>query len=134
MNQRAYQTHARHAVRGDGEIPIYDAVKDLTREELEKTVRHNAAALNFQLNDEHLEVIRCLVDHYKQDCRQRDCLAAHEHMMFLEEAYQSEGGSKYLYVLFDAVPGMRGVLTPIHALAGLPSLRLDTDEGFGTAF
>ena len=28
----------------------------------------------------------------------------------------------------------RGVLMPIHELAGLPPLRLETDEGFGTAF
>lgn len=126
--------HAQSTMRNDGEIPIYDAVKDLTPDDLKKTVRDNAAALHFQLTDEHMEVIQCLVDHYKQDCRQRDCLSAHEHMMFLEEAYQSEGGSKYLYMLFDAVPGMRGVLMPIHALAGLPSLRLESDKGFGTAF
>lgn len=126
--------YAQSTMRNDGEIPIYDAVKDLTPDELKKTVRANAAALHFQLTDEHMEVIQCLVDHYKQDCRQRDCLAAHEHMMFLEEAYQSEGGSKYLYMLFDAVPGMRGVLMLIHTLAGLPPLRLDSDKGFGTAF
>lgn len=126
--------YAQSTMRNDGEIPIYDAVKDLIPDELKKTVRANAAALHFQLTDEHMEVIQCLVDHYKQDCRQRDCLAAHEHMMFLEEAYQSEGGSKYLYMLFDAVPGMRGVLMPIHTLAGLPPLRLDSDKGFGTAF
>jgi hypothetical protein len=53
---------------------------------------------------------------------------------FLEEAYAFKGGSKYLYMLFDAVPGTRGVLMPIHDLAGLPALQLETDEGFGTAF
>jgi hypothetical protein len=37
-------------------------------------------------------------------------------------------------MLFDAVPGTRGVLMPIHDLAGLPALQLETDEGFGTAF
>ncbi len=126
--------YAQNTMMHDGEIPVYDAVKDLTPEALKKTVRDNAASLDFNVTDEHMEVIQCLVDHYKQDCKARDCLAAHEHMMFLEEAYQSEGGSKYLYMLFDAVPGTRGVLMPIHALAGLPSLRLDTDEGFGTAF
>ncbi|MBT9567836.1 MAG: hypothetical protein IV085_06010 [Thiobacillus sp.] len=125
---------AQNTMMNDGEIPMYDAVRDLTPEALKQTVRDNAASLGFEVTDEHMEVIECLVEHYKQDCKQRDCLAAHEHMMFLEEAYQSEGGSKYLYMLFDAVPGMRGVLMPIHALAGLPSLRLDSDEGFGTAF
>lgn len=118
----------------DGEIPLYGVVRDLTREQIEEMVRRNAAALNFDVTREHMEVIHSLIEHYKQDCRTRDCLAAHEHMRFLEEAYESKGGSKYLYMLFDAVPGMRGVLVPIHELAGLPSLRLDTDKGFGTAF
>ena len=118
----------------EGENLIYDAVKDLTKDQLEQTVRKNAAAKNFALNDEHMSVIHSLIEHYKQDCRTRDCLAAHEHMRFLEEAYESKGGSKYLYMLFDAMPDTRGVLMPIHELAGLPALRLETDEGFGTAF
>ena len=118
----------------DGEIPIYDAVKYLTKEEVEETVRRNAAAMNFEVTEEHMNVIHSLIEHYKQDCKTRDCLAAHEHMRFLEEAYEFKGGSKYLYMLFDAVPGARGVLVPIHELAGLPSLRLDTDKGFGTSF
>ena len=125
---------AQNTMMLDGEIPMYDAVKGLTPEELNRTVKANAASYNFDVTEEHLEVIRCLVDHYKRDCKQRDCLAAHEHMMFLEEAYQSEGGSKYLYMLFDGLPGMRGVLMPIHALAGLPALQLEVDKGFGTAF
>ena len=118
----------------DGEIPIYDAVKNLTRDEVEKTVRNNAAARHFDITDEHMDVIHSLIKHYQQDCKSRDCLAAHEHMRFLEEAYEFKGGSKYLYMLFDGVEGTRGVLTPIHELAGLPSLRLETDEGFGTSF
>ena len=118
----------------DGEIPLYGVVRDLTREQIEEMVRRNAAALNFDVTREHMEVIHSLIEHYKQDCKTRDCLAAHEHMRFLEEAYESKGGSKYLYMLFDAVPGMRGVLVPIHELAGLPSLRLHTDKGFGPAF
>jgi sulfur relay (sulfurtransferase) DsrC/TusE family protein len=118
----------------DGEIPMYDAVKYLTKEEVEETVRRNAAAMNFDVNEEHMNVIHSLIEHYKQDCKTRDCLAAHEHMRFLEEAYEFKGGSKYLYMLFDAVPDTRGVLVPIHELAGLPSLRLDMDKGFGTSF
>lgn len=118
----------------DGEVPIYDAVRNLTREQVEETVRRNAAAMNFDVNEEHMNVIHSLIEHYKQDCKTRDCLAAHEHMRFLEEAYEFKGGSKYLYMLFDAVPGARGVLVPIHELAGLPSLQLDTDKGFGTSF
>jgi sulfur relay (sulfurtransferase) DsrC/TusE family protein len=117
-----------------GEILIYDEVKDMTKDGLEQIVRKNAAAKNFDLNDEHMGVIHSLIEHYKKDCKTRDCLAAHEHMRFLEEAYESKGGSKYLYMLFDAMPDTRGVLMPIHELAGLPALRLETDEGFGTAF
>ena len=122
------------SITQDGEIPIYDAVRYLTKAEIEQTVRKNAAARNFNLTDEHMNVIHSLIEHYRQDCKTRDCLAAHEHMRFLEEAYEFKGGGKYLYILFDAVPDMRGVLMPIHELAGLPSLRLKKDEGFGTAF
>jgi sulfur relay (sulfurtransferase) DsrC/TusE family protein len=122
------------SITDDGEIPIYDAVKYMTKEEIDRTVRKNAAARHFDVTDEHLNVIHSLIEHYKQDCRSRDCLAAHEHMRFLEEAYEFKGGSKYLYRLFDALPDTRGVLMPIHELAGLPSLRLEKDEGFGTAF
>ncbi|OYY60832.1 MAG: hypothetical protein B7Y50_06010 [Hydrogenophilales bacterium 28-61-11] len=118
----------------ESEDLIYDAVKDLTQTELDQTVRKNAAAKNFDLTDEHLSVIHSLIEHYQRDCKTRDCLAAHEHMRFLEEAYDFKGGSKYLYELFDAMPDTRGVLMPIHELAGLPALRLETDEGFGTAF
>ncbi len=122
------------SITQDGEIPIYDAVKYLTKDEIEQTVRKNAAVRHFDLTDEHMNVIHSLIEHYRQDCKTRDCRAAHEHMRFLEEAYEFKGGGKYLYMLFDAVPDTRGVLMPIHELAGLPTLRLEKDEGFGTAF
>ena len=118
----------------EGESLIYDAVQDMTNDELEQTVRKNAAAIKFDLNDEHMGVIHSLIDHYKQDCKTNSCLAAYEHMRFLEEAYESKGGGKYLYKLFGAMPDARGVLMPIHELAGLPTLRLEKDKGFGTAF
>ncbi len=116
------------------ESPLYDAVKDLTKEEIESTVKSHAAAKNFTLKDEHLNVIHTLINHYKQDCKTGDCMAAHEHMRYLENAYADKGGSKYLYMLFDALPDSQGVLSPIHELAGLPNLRLQADKGFGTAF
>lgn len=122
------------SILNDGEIPIYDAVKDLTTDEVEQTVRKNAAQKNFAVNDEHLKVIHTLIDHYKRDCKTEDCLAAHEHMRYLENAFAARGGSKYLYMLFDAVPDTQGVLSPIHELAGLPGLRLQADKGFGTSF
>lgn len=120
---------------GKGENLIYDAVKDLTKEEIEQTVKKNAAARNFALSDEHMGVIHTLIEHYKQDCKDSQaCFTTHVHMRFLEEAYKAKGGGKYLYMLFDAVPGTRGVLMPIHELAGLPDLRLQSDKGFGTTF
>lgn len=122
------------AIRQDDEYPLYDAVKDLTDDELESIVRKNAAEKNFAVNEEHIKVIRKLVNHYKQACKTDDCLAAHEHMRYLENEYADKGGSKYLYMLFDGVPDSQGVLSPIHELAGLPHLRLQTDKGFGTAF
>ncbi|OYW40445.1 MAG: hypothetical protein B7Z35_01265 [Hydrogenophilales bacterium 12-61-10] len=120
--------------QSEGEMPIYDAVKSLSKADIEQTVRKNAADRHFDLKDEHLDVIQSLVEHYKRDCTTRDCLAAHEHMRFLEEAYAFKGGGKYLYMLFDALTDTRGVLMPIHELAGLPPLQLETDKGFGTAY
>lgn len=122
------------AVKQDGEYPLYDAVKDLTENDVESIVRKNAAQKNFAVKDEHLKVINTLIEHYKQACKSDDCLAAHEHMRYLENEFAHEGGSKYLYMLFDGVPDTQGVLSPIHELAGLPSLRLQADKGFGTAF
>lgn len=122
------------AIKRDGEYPLYDAVKDLTKDKLESIVRKNAAEKNFPVQDEHIKVIYTLVEHYKQACASEDCLAAHEHMRYLENEYADKGGSKYLYMLFDGVPDSQGVLSPIHELAGLPHLRLQTDKGFGTAF
>ncbi len=120
--------------QSDGEMLLYDAVKGLSKNDIEQTVRNNAANRDFALNDEHLEVIYSLIEHYKRDCTTRDCLAAHEHMRFLEEAYEFKGGGKYLYMLFDALADTRGVLMPIHQLAGLPPLHLETDKGFGSAY
>lgn len=118
----------------DIELPIYDAVKDMSKEEIEQTVKKNAAEKNFVVNSEHLKVIHTLIEHYQRDCKSDDCGAAHEQMRYLENAFAAQGGSKYLYMLFDAVPDSQGVLSPIHELAGLPSLRLQADKGFGTAF
>ena len=122
------------AVKRDGEYPLYDAVKDLTKDDVESIVRKNAAQKNFAVKDEHLKVINTLIEHYKKACKSDDCLAAHEHMRYLENEFAHEGGSKYLYMLFDGVPDTQGVLSPIHELVGLPSLRLQADKGFGTAF
>lgn len=66
----------------EGENLIYDAVKDLTKDELERRVRKNAAAKDFHLTSEHLGVIQLLIEHYKRDCKAQDCFAAHEQMRF----------------------------------------------------
>lgn len=122
------------AIKRDGEYPLYDAVNDLSKDDVESIVRKNAAEKYFVVKGEHLKVINTLIDHYKKACKSEDCLAAHEHMRFLENEYADKGGSKYLYMLFAGVPDSQGVLSPIHELAGLPSLRLQADKGFGTAF
>lgn len=122
------------AIKRDGEFPLYDAVKDLTKNDVESIVRKNAAQKNFEVKDEHLKVINTLIEHYQKACKTEDCLAAHEHMRYLENEFADKGGSKYLYMLFDSVPDTQGVLSPIHELVGLPSLRLQSDKGFGTAF
>lgn len=116
------------------EILIYDAVKNLSKDELGHRVRANAAARNVVLTDEHLDVIHTLVDYYRQKCKQDDCLATHEHVRFLEDAYESKGGGRYLNMLFNMPdPEQRGVLSQIHELAELPGLRLGTIKGMGTA-
>lgn len=118
----------------DDEILIYDAVKNLSKDELGHRVRANAAARNIVLTGEHLDVIHTLVDYYRQKCKQDDCLATHEHVRFLENAYESKGGGRYLNILFNTPdPEQRGVLTQIHELAGLPRLRLGKNKGMGTA-
>lgn len=118
----------------DDEILIYDAVKNLTKDELGQRIVKNAAARNFVLTDEHIDVIHTLVDYYRQKCKLDNCLATHEHVRFLEDAYESKGGGRYLNTLFDMPdPEHRGVLTQIHELAELPGLRLGTIKGMGTA-
>ena len=117
-----------------GDRPLYNAVKYLSKGDLEQTVRKNADDRDFSLKDEHLEVIYSLLAHYKRDCAARACLTAHEHLRFLEEAYEFKGGRTYLDSLFDALVDNRGVLMPIHELAGLPHLHLATDNGFGAAY
>ncbi len=115
-------------------ISIYDAVKDLSKAELGQRIRMNATARNFAITDEHLDVIHTLVNYYREKCKQDDCRATHEHVRFLEEAYESKGGGRYLHMLFDMPdPEHRGVLTQIHELAGLPPLRQGTVKGMGTA-
>ncbi|EIJ36436.1 hypothetical protein [Thiothrix nivea] len=92
----------------------------------------------FNITPEHMDVILTLVKHYKETCQQKDCHAAAPHMRFLNKTYEEQGGSKYLYKLFDqgssvGVGGSEvGVITRIHELAGLPELTHNVDDGFGT--
>lgn len=117
----------------DRETPIYDAVKYVTKDQIEQTVRRNAAARRFEVSDEHLNVIRSLIEHYRHDCDTRDCGVVQESMRFLEEAYEFRGGRGYLHKLFDALADARGVVAPIHELAGLPDLASEPAGGHGAA-
>lgn len=67
----------------DAEVGLFDAVADLTDEELTQRVRSNARALQFHLKSEHLDVIRTLVSRYRDLCKSQDCRAAAPHMRFL---------------------------------------------------
>lgn len=106
----------------DHEAPIYDAVRYVTKDQIERTVRRNAAARCFDLRDEHLNVIRSLIAHYKRGCCARGSRFVQEAMHFLEEAYEFRGGRAYLHSLFEAVTDARGILARRHELAGLPAL------------
>lgn len=122
----------------DGEVSIYDAVKDLSPNKIESRVRDMAAKIGFTITAEHMDVIQTLIDHYKEICQEKDCHAATPHMRFLNSTYENQGGSKYLYQLFDQGNSVdqdsseEGIITRIHELAGLPKLTYNVDEGFGT--
>ncbi|MCB1926379.1 MAG: TusE/DsrC/DsvC family sulfur relay protein [Gammaproteobacteria bacterium] len=124
----------------DGENPIYQAVAGLHADDLRARVAANAADMGIELNDEHLNVIQVLVNHYQEACQQHDCRAASPHMRYLIGHYAEHGGSSYLYRLFDGLDASAasaqeaGILTLIHRLAGLPDLTHNQDEGFGTIF
>ena len=112
----------RSTATPDRDTPIYDAVRYVTKEQIEQTARRNAAARCFELGDEHLNVIRSLIAHYKRGCSACGSRLAQEAMRFLEEAYEFRGGRAYLHSLFAVVADARGVLARIHELAGLPPL------------
>lgn len=118
----------------DGEVSMLEAVEGLDMKELHRRVIKNAKAMNLELTDEHLQVIDTLIKHYETACETVDCLDAYRHMRFLEKEYSAQGGSKYLYQLFNKAEKSEGVLHVIHQLAELPGLKLDVDKGFGTAF
>ena len=124
----------------DGENPIYQAVAGLHADDLRARVAANAADMGIELNDEYLNVIQVLVNHYQEACQQHDCRAASPHMRYLIGHYAAHGGSSYLYRLFDGLDASAasaqeaGILTLIHRLAGLPDLTHNQDEGFGTIF
>jgi hypothetical protein len=102
------------------DTPIYDAVRFMTKDEIEATVRRNAAAKNFDLKDEHMSVIRSLIEHYKhEDGRGYAGCDGFAPLQFLEEAYEFKGGRRYLHRLFGG-RDTRDVLAPIHELVGLP--------------
>lgn len=121
----------------DGEISIYPVVKNLNHADVEEIVTRNAKKYDFTVTDEHMDVIQTLIQHYKEECEQKDCHSAFRHMQFLKSAYEQKGGSKYLYSLFDqgsesGEGGSEvGIITRIHELVELPELTNNTDDGLG---
>lgn len=127
-----------NAAAAIGEATLYDAVRDLDDETIATRAHANAPALGLELDAQHLEVMRDLVAHYRADCQTHDCRAASPHMRYLSRRYADQGGSRYLYRLFDRpdtatdeVPEL-GVLTKIHQLLELPDPAHNEDGGFGT--
>ncbi len=118
----------------DGEVSMLEAVEGLDTQTIHKRAAANAGKLGLELTDAHFQVIDRLIEHYKTACEQDDCLDAHRHMRFLEKEFCEQGGSKFLYLLFNRGDKAEGVLHVIHQLVELPGLRLDVDKGFGTAF
>lgn len=122
----------------DGESSLYDAVKDLTPEQVAATVKKNAPAVGLAITGQHLEVINTLITHYQQSKETVDRLGATKNTHWLKEQYADQGGSKYLYDLFDQVNQSGehiepedGILTKIHRLAGLPGLLNNRQPGHG---
>ena len=95
----------------DGENPIYQAVAGLHADDLRARVAANAADMGIELNDEHLNVLQVLVNHYQEACQQHDCRAASPHMRYLIGHYAEHGGSSYLYRLFDGLDATQHVMT-----------------------
>lgn len=120
-------THLQ-ATKPRGDTPIYDAVRFMTKDEIEATVRRNAAARNFDLKDEHMSVIRSLIEHYKhEDGRGYAGGGGFAPLQFLEEAYEFKGGRRYLHRLFGG-HDTYDVLAPIHELVGLPAPGSEPDR------
>lgn len=114
------------------EIRLDAVIRHLGRDEIERGVRRNARAMRFEVNDEHLAVIRSLIEHYRHDGMRRPQIATL--VRVLEEAYEFLGGRTYLYALFG-VAGAEELLALIHALAGLPSLDAASERrGASVAF
>lgn len=124
----------RDNVAANGDIRIYQAVRYLNRDEIERIVRANAARIDFPVDDRHLAVVRSLIEHYRHDgLRPLNApRAVEERMRFLEEAYEFLGGAGYLHRLFG-VAGVPALLARLHWLAGLAAdddADIGDDDGF----
>lgn len=118
---------------GGGRIPIHEMAKYLAIKEVGQAVRRNAHAKRFDPMDELLHVTKSLIEHYKNDCNARECLAASEHMRFV--GWPANSGA--------AVAICTGCSTGFRLAAaycsrsmgphGLPPLQQESDECSGTA-
>jgi hypothetical protein len=107
------------------EIRLDAVIRHLGRDDIERGVRRNARAMRFEVNDEHLAVIRSLIEHYRHDGMRRPQTT---HLVrVLDEAYEFLGGRAYLCDLFR-VAGAHELLALIHALAGLPPLEAASER------
>ncbi|QQZ27328.1 hypothetical protein HMY34_00340 [Thiothrix subterranea] len=109
---------------------LYHSIEDVSLTEIHQRVKQNAASLNVTPSAAVLEVVDTLFKHYQENTDNDQSQEIHNDVRFLDQAFAHKGGSKYLEELF---PTGQGVIRTIHALAGLPSLQMDVDKGFGTA-
>jgi sulfur relay (sulfurtransferase) DsrC/TusE family protein len=110
---------------------LYHSVEGVSLAEIRQRLPQNAATMNIELSPAMLEVVDTLFRHYQANVENDQAQDVHRNMRFLEQAFATQGGGKYLDELF---PTGQGVIHTIHALAGLPELQMDVDTGIGTAF
>jgi TusE/DsrC/DsvC family sulfur relay protein len=91
----------------------------------EAAAKRLATEEGIELTDKHWEIIRFLREHYKEHGESR---SARKLLDVLAEKYETDGGRKYLYLLFPKGPVSQGC-----KIAGLPLPEYSQDRSFGTA-
>lgn len=91
----------------------------------ENAAREIAGNEGIDLTDEHMEVVQLLREFYLANGMAQN---GRELGDLLDEAFEGQGGRRYLRRLFPNGPVTQGM-----RIAGLPVPELSVDAGFGTA-